>query len=147
MNQQRNNATGNATAGKYMPPCQRHELGQMKAEPVAVPPKAEDFPELSSRKPSSQPSAPKAMSWASVIAKKESSPPSTKAEIKEEVAKPGPKKLVAKRFGSKTPDTTVKEVNLTPKRLVFTKLTNVAFDEDFDNDEDDDDGEDEDKDY
>jgi hypothetical protein len=119
----------------------------MKAEPIAVPLKAEDFPELSSRKPSSPPTAPKAMSWASVVAKKEPSPPPTKAEIKEEVAKPGPKRLVAKRFESKTPNTTVKEAKLTPKRLAFTKPTNVAFDVDFDNDEDDDDGEDEDEDY
>src|ERR1700730_15467977 len=102
MNQQRNKATGNAAIGKYRPPGQRQGLEQptKPAKPVAeVPPKAEDFPELLSRKPSSTPpTAPKAMSWASVVAKKEPCPPPTMAEIKEEVAiaKPRPKRLVAK---------------------------------------------------
>lgn len=142
MNQQPNNATSNAAVGKYFPPSQRfqgREQPTKPGKPVAeVPPKAEDFPELASRKLSSTPpTEPKAMSWVSVVAKKEAFPPPTMAEMKEKVDKPRPKRLVAKRFGSKTLDTAVKEEKLTPKRVLLTKPTNVAFDEDWDNDEDD----------
>jgi hypothetical protein len=106
-----------------------------KPKPVAVPPKADDFPELPSCKSSSPPTAPKAMNWASVVTKKEPSPPPAKVEIKEE-ANTGPKRLVDKRFGAITPHTAVKEeAKFAPKRLAFTKRAEVAYDEDFDNDD------------